>query len=358
MFLGIGCIAAGGLRFGIDFTGGTEKRVRFEQPMQEDAVRALVMEAGVSDPPVVQKATDQTFGEIVLIRTETLDSERAGQVDAALLAKGGQVLATDTFGPSIAREVAINAFWAVLAASLVIIGYLAIRFAIGGLANGLKYGVCAVIALLHDVITVTGLFALMGFLRGWQVDSLFVTAMLTVIGYSVHDTIVVYDRIRENLKNRQRGESFEEIANRSITQTFDRSINTGLTVMIVLAALLFWGGSVTKLFNLALLAGIVIGTYSSIFVAASLVVLWEKRSALAAVPAGGRRPADVRLATPTPSRRASESTVRTPAGVGAGPRNGGAGTSRDSADSEAESSSTTISPTRGGTIKPKRKRRM
>src|SRR2546425_10278708 len=123
--------------------------------------------------------------------------------------------------------------------------------------------------------------------------TLFVTAVLTVIGFSVHDTIVVYDRIREHLRNRQRGEIFEEIANKSVTQTFDRSINTSLTVVLVLAALLIFGGQVTQHFNAALLAGIIIGTYSSVFVATPLVVLSEKLMAKAPAT-GGRRPADVR----------------------------------------------------------------
>jgi len=217
--------------------------------------------------------------------------------------------------------------------------------------NGLKYGVCAVVAQLHDVITVIGLFALMGFLRDWRIDTLFVTAALTVIGFSVHDTIVVYDRIRENLRNRQRGEAFEDVANKSITQTFDRSINTSFTVVLVLAALLFFGGSVTKLFNVALLAGIVIGTYSSVFVASPLVVLWEKMTAKSATPSG-RRPSDVRMETP--ARRPSPTPSRTPAGVGASPRNGGAVATQgggDGADAEDRSWARPAAP-RGATIKP------
>src|SRR5207249_3433160 len=222
-------------------------------------------------------ATDAKLGKILTVRTPSHDPSQLRKIEDSLKTLGGgmEPLSTDSIGPTIAREVTQNAFISVIIASLLIILYLAMRFAIGGFMNGLKYGVCAVIAQLHDVITVTGIFALMGYLKGWHVDSLFVTAALTVIGFSVHDTIVVYDRIRENLRNRQRGETFEQIMNRSVTQTFDRSLNTSFTVVLVLACLLAFGGTVTALFNWALLIGIIIGTYSSIFVASPLVVIWE-----------------------------------------------------------------------------------
>jgi SecD/SecF fusion protein len=357
MFIGLGFIVAGGLHPGIDFTGGTEMRVRFAQPVKPEDMSADLVAIGLKDPHI-QTSTDPSLGDVMLIRTDPIEVAKQQPVVDALTAKGGTILSKDTIGPSIAKEVTVNAFLSVVVASLAIILYLAFRFAIGGFMNGLKYGVCAVVAQLHDVITVIGLFALMGFLRDWRIDTLFVTAALTVIGFSVHDTIVVYDRIRENLRNRQRGEAFEDVANKSITQTFDRSINTSFTVVLVLACLLFFGGSVTKLFNVALLAGIVIGTYSSVFVASPLVVLWEKMTAKSATPSG-RRPSDVRMETTT--RRSTPTPSRTPAGVGASPRNGGAVARQETGDGAADAadrSSERSSAPRGATIKPKRKRRM
>lgn len=142
--------------------------------------------------------------------------------------------------------------------------------------TGLKYGTCAVIALVHDAAFILGGFAIMGHWFGWETNSLFVTAVLTVIGYSVHDTIVIYDRIRENLRHRQRGESFEQLANRSILETLSRSINTSLTLALPLITLIAFGGPLLRNFYITILVGTIVGTYSSIFVATSLVIIWEK----------------------------------------------------------------------------------
>lgn len=267
----------------------------------------------------------------------------------------------NSIGPSVAKEVTWNAFFSVVVASLAIILYLAFRFAIGGFVNGLKFGSCAVIALIHDVGIVIGFFALMGLLQGWKVDSLFVTAVLTVLGFSVHDTIVVYDRIRENLSRRLKGETFADVSDRSITQTFDRSINTSFTVMLVVAALVFFGGASIRLFNIALLFGIAIGTYSSIFVASPLVVLLERAVASRAVeapaaPAAARsRPSasDVALtprsrrdATVTPSRAGAVTTERPAPSEETGAEDGATGTDDG------------VDRSRPGTIRPRKKRRM
>jgi preprotein translocase subunit SecF len=144
-------------------------------------------------------------------------------------------------------------------------------------ANSWRFGICAIIALLHDVLVVVGVFSILGHFFNVEVDSLFVTALLTVIGFSVHDTIVVFDRIRENLK-KNLTHSFEETVNNSILQTLGRSLNTSLTVILVLLALLLFGGESTKWFIVALLVGVVSGTYSSIFNAAPLLVLWNELS--------------------------------------------------------------------------------
>jgi protein-export membrane protein SecD/preprotein translocase SecF subunit len=287
------------------------------------------------------------------ITTDRLSADQMTSLKDKLSGIGGgliQPMSQESFiGPSVAREVTFNAFASVAVASLAIILYLAFRFAIGGFVNGLKFGVCAVIALIHDVGITIGLFALMGALQGWKIDSLFVTAALTVLGFSVHDTIVVYDRIRENLRHRERGETFAHVSDRSITQTFDRSVNTSLTVLLVVAALVFLGGESIRLFNVALLFGIAIGTYSSIFVASPLVVLIEQKmgnkTPVQTAPGGG----SMRSTAPKPA--AAPKRPATPVGQSASATNG---TTPDGAAADA----TEARPSTSGTVKPKRKRRM
>jgi preprotein translocase SecF subunit len=175
---------------------------------------------------------------------------------------------TTTVGPIISSELITQTIELILLGSLGILLWVGIRF------GSIKFGATALVALLHDVIVVVGIFAILGTLFGVQIDALFVTAMLTVIGFSVHDTIVVYDRIREN-KTRHAGEPFDQIVNHSILQTFGRSINTSLTVVITLTALLLFAGASIHYFVLALLIGIISGTYSSIFNASPLLVVWQ-----------------------------------------------------------------------------------
>ena len=178
-------------------------------------------------------------------------------------------------GSVISKEVTSNAIQAVIIASGLIVLYLALVFGIGGFVAGLRLGTSAVVALLHDILVLLGAFAIFGYFLGWEIDSLFITAMLTVIGFSVHDTVVIFDRVRENLRHKARGENFESLVNRSIGQTLARSINTSLTVVMTLVALVVLGGQTTRLLNVALLIGILSGTYSSIFNAASILVDWE-----------------------------------------------------------------------------------
>jgi SecD/SecF fusion protein len=359
MLLGIGFIAAGGLRPGIDFTGGSVIQLRPNSPVDLAQVRSTLKQAGFEEA-TPQVAQDAKLGNILTVRTPVTDPAQLEKLRTSLSSLGGGMtpLSTDAIGPTIAAEVVRNAFIAVVLASVMIILYLTKQFAMGGLAGGVRYGVCAVIALLHNVIVVTGFFALMGYLRGWIVDSLFVTAILTVIGYSVHDTIVVYDRIRENLRNRQRGETFEQVANRSITQTFDRSMTTGITVLLALSALLFFGGPSTALFNWALLIGIAFGTYASIFVASSLVVLWEQHSATHAAVQRAAGGADVRLRA-TSGR--TEAPRPRPVPAGTAPRSSSRVTRGESSAGNGEEAldggGTSTATTSRQQIKPKRKRR-
>jgi preprotein translocase subunit SecF len=194
-----------------------------------------------------------------------------GEVATALEARLGPIASQQsltTIGPVVSSDLIQQALILILVGSIGILVWITFRF------HDVKFGVAALVALLHDVIVVVGIFAVLGTLFGVEIDALFVTAMLTVIGFSVHDTIVVFDRIREN-KARHAGEPFDRIVNHSILQTFGRSINTSFTVVLTLLALLLFGGTAIRYFVLALLIGIVSGTYSSIFNASPLLVVWQ-----------------------------------------------------------------------------------
>ena len=192
--------------------------------------------------------------------------------------KGAKETQFETIGPTIGAETTANAMKAVILASILIILYITWSFRkVPKPASSLRFGVSAIVALIHDVLVVLGIFAILGHFFGVEVDSLFVTALLTVIGFSVHDTIVVFDRIRENL--RRSHDSFPQIVNDSILQTFGRSLNTSLTVLLVLFALLLFGGETIKWFIVALLIGVASGTYSSIFNAAPILVVWHEIAA-------------------------------------------------------------------------------
>jgi preprotein translocase SecF subunit len=198
-------------------------------------------------------------------------SGKFGEIATALQAALGPIdsqRTLTTVGPVISQELTQQAILLVILGSIGILAWMTFRF------RDVKFGATALIALLHDVVVVVGTFAILGTFFRVEIDALFVTAMLTVIGFSVHDTIVVYDRIREN-KSRHAGEPFEQIVNHSVLQTFGRSINTSLTVVVTLSALLLFGGAAIRYFVLALLIGIVSGTYSSIFNASPLLVVWQ-----------------------------------------------------------------------------------
>lgn len=177
-------------------------------------------------------------------------------------------------GPTVGQELVGRAFWAIMLASAAILIYLTLVFR--KVPNAFRYGVCAIVALLHDVLVVLGIFAILGILFDVEIDALFITALLTVIGFSVHDTIVVFDRTRENIMKR-RFERFEDVVNYSLVQTLARSINTSITVLLTLFALYLFGGASIRNFVLTLLIGIMSGTFSSIFTASMLLVVWEKR---------------------------------------------------------------------------------
>ena len=324
----------GGIRQSIDFRGGTELAFPFATRHNAGEIEKVLtgVNPAFKDSHVVVSSDAPDKAQVAYVTTRTLsDVERAQVKDAMLKQVGPLYNGTDVqfsnVSGTISKELTQDAFLAVVFASALIVLYLALRFAIGGYGEGLKYGICAVVALLHDVLVLWGAFAIAGKLFGWQVDSLFVTAMLTVIGFSVHDTIIVFDRIRENLQRRQKGESFSDLTDKSIDQTITRSIYTSFTVVLTLLSLFFLGGAIIHQFVGALLIGIISGTYSSIFNASVLLVLWKQRdqSFVAAGPSArtglGARPTqlapgDRPLVAPRPT---SETALAGNAGNGEEP---------------------------------------
>jgi preprotein translocase SecF subunit len=256
---------------GIDFTSGALLEVRFAQDVLPGDVRDVFVDAGYPDT-TVQSTGEQT----VLIRTKTLDPAVKAQLEDELQARFGSMeeLRFESVGAAVGAEVTQAAAWSVLVAAVFILAY--IIFAFRKVPNAARYGVCAIAAMLHDILVTLGLFSIAGLVLNWQADALFLTALLTVIGFSVQDTIVVFDRIRENIPKR-RGEPFETVVNRSLLETIHRSLATQLNAMFVLIALLLLGGATMKQFVAVLLVGLLSGTYLSIFNAVPLLVVWETK---------------------------------------------------------------------------------
>ena len=262
-------------RLSIDFTGGAYWEFTLAQPAQPADVRAVFLNQGLNDTSVT---TVGDSGNRFQARMKVVDPEVKAVIEQQLGTQFGGIdtLEYRNVGPSIGREVTRAAAIAVLFASLAIVGW--IVFAFRNVPHPLRYGVSAIVAMVHDVVIASGFAALMGLLIGYEVDALFLTALLTVLGYSVQDTIVVFDRIRENSK-RHMGEDFETIANRSLLETMGRSLTTQLNAFFIMVAILLFGGSTIKSFIAVMLVGMISGTYSSIFNATPLLVTWEKWAA-------------------------------------------------------------------------------
>jgi preprotein translocase subunit SecF len=248
-------------------------------PDEKDALTKVLVDHGIisgTEQTVSVASTAPVTATTTATATATTTATTAPSVATTTVTRiaPGDEIQFNTVGPTIGSEVASRAILSVLAASLGILAYL--WYAFRRVPNAIRYGVCAVIALLHDVLVVVGIFSILGELFGIEIDALFITAMLTVIGFSVHDTIVVFDRIRENLLKR-RFDTFDKVVNYSLVQTLTRSINTSLTVIFTLSALFLFGGVSIRDFVLALLIGIVSGTYSSIFNASMMLVVWENK---------------------------------------------------------------------------------
>ena len=262
------------LPLSIDFTGGTLWEMRFEQPVTPGEVRQTFAQAGYQDTVVYNVGGDATDIQVKLKNLDTPAKEALVQQVEANLGTFEE-LSYRSIGPAIGSEVSRAALLAIALASVFIILYVA--WAFRQVSHPFRFGACAVSALVHDVFVVISFVAIMYFVAGWEINALFLTAVLTVIGYSVNDTIVVFDRIRENSK-RHRSESLTTISNRSILETAQRSIATVVTTLLPLIAILILGGPTLRQFMATLIIGLISGGYSSIFNATALLVSWEERS--------------------------------------------------------------------------------
>lgn len=259
-----------GLRLGIDFTGGSLLEIEFKnQPLSSQVIKEKLnpLNLGeISIQPTGQKG--------VILRLKDINEQTHQNILNAL--NDVEEKRFESIGPMIGQELKQRAIWAISLAILMIILYIAWAFRkVSRPVPSWQYGLAAILALIHDITIPTGIFSALGHFKGVEIGILFVTALLTILGFSVHDTIVVFDRIRENLRKGIGGD-FETTVNLSINQTVTRSINTSLTVLLTLFAIYFLGGETTKFFVLILILGIIFGTYSSIFIASPLLVVWEK----------------------------------------------------------------------------------
>ena len=260
-----------GLKPGIDFTGGQEIEVAGEVSQSE--LSDIISKTGVKEITVTTSGSDRLVARFSDKEVENPENVRQN-IKTLLAEKNLTETAYSSVGPSVSRDITRNALFGVGLASIAILLYIAFAFRnTPPPVSPWSFGATAIIALLHDALFLLGIFAILGHFFGVQVDALFVTAILTVIGFSVHDTIVVYDRIRENL--RKLNKPFEEVVNISINETLARSLNTSVTVVLVLSAFYMFGGESIKYFVLALLIGIISGTYSSIFNASPLLVVYN-----------------------------------------------------------------------------------
>lgn len=261
----------------IEFTGGTLLEVKLPEGRTKAELDTFVK----SNPFTANASVSTTRTGTFFIRTANMTNEQHLDFLGAMTVRIGEVqeLQFTTIGPTVGRSLKQRAVWALLIASIAIVLYVALAFRkIPRKLNPWKFGMIAVIALLHDVLITVGFFSILSHVTTFQVDTLFVSALLSIMGYSVNDTIVIFDRIRENLQEERNLSDFAKLAERSLLQTLTRTINTGLGALIMLFALFFLGSESIRWFILTLIIGTVIGTYSSFFVATPLLIFWRKKS--------------------------------------------------------------------------------
>ena len=270
------CIVMFGFKPAIDFTGGTLWQIKIGDPTVSDsALQNAFVSFGAKDPIIYKDLTSDSF----MVKLQNVSEADHQSYLKSLEQKFSQVqeLKFESIGPTIGSQLKSRAIWAII---LVLIGislYIAFAFRKASYpVQSWKYGIATLIALTHDVVIPSGVIAAMGHFAGVEMDTNFVVALLVIMGFSVHDTIVVFDRIRENLLTRKGSRGFDEIVNDSVVQTIARSINTSLTLILVLTAMLIFGAPTLKLFVLIMLIGVIFGTYSSIFIASPILTIWHK----------------------------------------------------------------------------------
>jgi preprotein translocase subunit SecF len=283
ILIGIGAMVSNKMRYGqfiqmgIDFTGGTLMELSFEQA-GDGAVERLRAAIDGAVPNTVSQIT-VTDQDTYIIQGKDLSEEEYNSVRASIQDSMGahEEIRFTTIGPKIGETLKRKAFIALGIALVAIVLYIAYAFRkVPKRVSPWRFGVCAIIALVHDVLITLGVFALLGF----EVDAFFITALLTIMGFSVHDTIVVFDRIRENLKSQGRNDTFGDIADLSLNQTLSRSINTSISTLFTLVALYFLGAESLRIFIFALIIGIIVGTYSSVFIASPVLTIWQEKKRL------------------------------------------------------------------------------
>lgn len=277
MLPGFIALALFGLNLSIDFTGGSRMTISFEKAI--DSARKDFVKNSLESQNI-KVISQEPSGKILIVRTSSIDEKQNSEFIRNLTSKYAKAKQEEfsTIGPTIGKEISINAIKAVVIAALLVVVYISWVFRkVPKPASSIRFGISTIIALIHDVLITIGVFSLLGYLFNVEIDALFITALLTIIGFSVHDTIVVFDRIRENL-GKSSSEHFARVVNDSILQTFGRSLNTSLTVLLVLFALLIFGGESIRWFVVALIVGIASGTYSSIFIASPILVVWHEWS--------------------------------------------------------------------------------
>ena len=264
-------LIAFGLKLGIDFTGGSILEVAGDSDATE--LQQIAEQSQVDEPGINSAGTERW---LIKYRLQEGAEQIQTQFESNLKTAGLSITRFDQVGPSISRDLAKNALSAIGFMSLAVIFYIAWAFRrVGKSVSGFKFGMVTLFtAFLHDALFIVGVFAVLGKVLGVEVDSYIVTAVLTVIGFSIHDTIVVFDRVREKLSQSQPKEQLASLVNQSVNETVVRSLNTSLVIILVLLALFLFGGESTRYFILALLVGMVVGTYSSIFIASPLLVSW------------------------------------------------------------------------------------
>jgi preprotein translocase subunit SecF len=270
IFIGVISLATFGLKFGIEFISGSMTTVRFKQEIEQAELKQELADLGYTTA-IIQHTGQGDF----IIRTTTLTGEENIALEEALSAKFGnlEMAESHSVSPMVAAETAQNAAIAVTIAAIGILLY--ITWAFRRMPKPFHYGACAIAALIHDVLIVLGIFSILSSILDWEINLMFITGILAVIGYSVNDTVVIFDRIRENLIMGV-SPDFEVVVNNSLVETLSRSLTTSLTTLFVVLALLLFVGASIQNFAVVLLIGIVAGTYSSLFTAPLLLIVWEK----------------------------------------------------------------------------------